>query len=298
MNNFTTSTSEKRNSEGKSCSNANTPTSHKAAVALVDAEMITPSKNIAADDVHDSNDCGNSCDVRDTSVDDVPEIKELQRALEYLISDERSSKLKSNNDEETREGPSGTTMPQHYNIPATNAGNETLHQIPNLVNRILVEHYFILPSDQRQKIRDISYEARQKMTQLLIAVIIEFTEPYFDLINRRKEEERGKVLQQKDEEPQKKKSKGHKNVEEQRRSKIRFEDRAVSWATQCLKLLLQPRLPPSIQSNNTIEKRLENDIHIPELDALLAATGSNDGFEIDQRMQESLLLGVQARSMF
>ena len=51
-------------------------------------------------------------------------------------------------------------------------------------------------------------------------------------------------------------------------------------------------------NNNKSEENVKNDLHIPELDALLAATGSNDGYEMEQRMQQSLLLGVQARCTF
>ena len=251
--------------------------------ALRDVDIVTPAKNEC--DTVDGGVGNNDCSVNNEE-ENLTEIKDLQRSLEYLISDKRQS-----ND-----------------IAGADSDDEALCQIPNLVNRIIVEHYSSLPPSQSSKRRDISYSAREKMTQLIIAVIVEFAEPYFVRITKHKEEERLKLLMHDKEKdpPQKKKSKKRKGVEENNvvSSKLRFEDRAVSWATQCLKLLLQPRsLSPSIgvQKNNSSSKCEANapdDLHIPELEALLSATGSNDGHEIEQRMQQSLLLGIQARSMF
>lgn len=250
-----------------------------------DVDIVTPAKN-ECDRVGDGGVGNNDCSVNNEE-DNLTEIKDLQQALEYLISDKRQS---------------------NNNITGVDTEDEALCQIPNLVNRILVEHYSSLPPSQSSKRRDISYSAREKMTQLIIAVIVEFAEPYFVRITKHKEEERLKLLMHdKEKEPQKKKSKKRKGVEENNvaSSKLRFEDRAVSWATQCLKLLLQPRsLLPSIgvQKNSSSSSKCEanapDDLHIPELEAFLAATGSNDGHEIEQRMQQSLLLGIQARSMF
>ena len=78
--------------------------------------------------------------------------------------------------------------------------------------------------------------------------------------------------------------------------KVGFEDRAVSWATNCLKVLLQPSLSASKNSGKTEQEKnaLDDDLHIPELDAFLAATGANDGNEMEKRMQQALLLGMRA----
>ena len=256
-----------------------------AAALRDDVDIVTPAKNEC--DMVDGGVGNNDCSVNNEE-ENLTEIKDLQRALAYLISDKRQS---------------------NNNITGVDAEDEALCQIPNLVNRILVEHYSSLPPSQSHKRPDISYSGREKMTQLIIAVIVEFAEPYFVRITKHKEEERLKLLMHdKEKESQKKKSKKRKCVEDDHviSSTLRFEDRAVSWATQCLKLLLQPRsLLPSIgvqknssNSNNKCEANAPDDLHIPELEALLAATGSNDGHEIEQRMQQSLLLGIQARSMF
>ena len=282
--------------------------SHAAVAAALreNVDIVTPAKNDC--DRVDGGD-GNDCSVNNEE-ENLTEIKDLQRALEYLISDKRQSNIANNDEQEKTDESSvtSTTAQQHYNISGVDADDETLCQIPNLVNRIIVEHYSTLPPSQSHKRSDISYTARDKMTQLIIAVIVEFAEPYFVRITRHREEERLKQLMcGKEKGPQKKKSKRRKGAEEDYvvSSKLRFEDRAVSWATQCLKLLLQPSLSPSIGmqmssngSSNKFEANAMDDLHIPELDALLAATGADDRYEIEQRMQQSLLLGIHARSMF
>ena len=265
-----------------------------AATAAGDVDIVTPAKKN-----HDSDDdCGEDCSVN-REEDNMAEIKDLQRSLEYLISDKRQSNT-NNNEQEGPEESSVPTTAQHYN---QDANDETLCQIPNLVNRILMAHYSPPPPpSQSHKRRDIQYSTREKMTQLLIAVIIEFAEPYFVRITRHREGERKKQLHEKEQEPQKKKkSKRQKGVEEKENgvsSKLGFEDRAVSWATRCLKLLLQPSLSTLEQNDNRSEEKVIDDLHIAELDALLAATGPNDGYELEQRMQQALLLGIQARSIF
>jgi hypothetical protein len=249
-------------------------------------DIVTPAKKN-----DDSNDGCGDCSVNsEDEEEDLAEIKDLQRALEYLISDQRQP-------ERAEESVVNTTA-QHYNVSGVDVDDETLCQIPNLVNRILMEQYSPRPLNQIHKRRDIQYSTREKMTQLLIAVIVEFAEPYFVRIARHREEERKKQLLEKEQEPQKKKKKVEKEDNDVS-SKIRFEDRAVSWATQCLKLLLQPSLLSLMQKNNNKEEENSvDDLHIPELDALLAATGPNDGYEMEQRLQQALLLGMKARSMF
>lgn len=296
--------------ERSSVSNENSSSHTSVAAALRDVDVVTPVKN---DD--DRVDCGsgnNGYSVNNEE-ENLTEIKDLQHALEYLISDERQSSLTNNNDDQEKPKESSVTTSataQHSNKSGVDANDNTLCQIPNLVNRILVEHYSSLPPGQSHKSKrreDIPYAAREKMTQLIIAVIVEFAEPYFVRKIGRRQEERLKLLvrDKGEPEPQKKKSKRRKGVEEDNvtvSSKLRFEDRALAWATQCLKLLLQPSLSPAKgvrnanNNNNKNEESVKNDLHIPELDALLAATGSNDGYAIEQRIQQSLLLGVQARS--
>jgi hypothetical protein len=256
--------------------------SSRAAAALCDeVDIVTPKKNDDSDDG-----CGNDCGSVNSEEEDLSEIKDLQRALEYLISDKRQCSINNNE------------LEKHDNLLGADAEDVTLCQIPNLVNRILMEHYSPRqPSQTHKAWGDIQYSTREKMTQLLIAVIVEFAEPYFVNIARHREEGRKKQTHEKGQEPQQKKKKVEKednNVS----SKYGFEDRAVSWATQCLKLLLQPNLSSFKQKDNNSEAKAVDDLHIPELDALLAATGLNDGYEMEKRMQQALLLGVKARSMF
>ena len=46
----------------------------------------------------------------------------------------------------------------------------------------------------------------------------------------------------------------------------------------------------------TTHHRIES-YHIPELDALLAATGPHDGLEAEERMQNALMHGLQSRRL-
>jgi len=300
---MSSSSSPPNNTPERKCSGENSSSPTAAAVATPrDVDVVTPARNDDDDRVDGSS--RNDYSVNNEE-EKFTEIKDLQRALEYLISDKRQSSLISNNDDQEKTEKSSVTssaIAQHSNKSGVDANDETLCQIPNLVNRILVEHYSSLPPGQSHKRRDIPFPAvREKMTQLIIAVIVEFAEPYFVRKIGRREEERSELLAhgKGEQEPQKKKSKRRKGVEEDAvviSSTFRFEDRAVSWATQCLKLLLQPSLSPSKGVKNDLHIPEKNDLYIPELDALLAATGSNDGNEIEQRMQQSLLLGMQARS--
>ena len=253
----------------------------------------------------------NDSDIADDE-HDISEIKELQVALEYLISDERRQSYSSINDEatSTTTSSSTTTTEQHHVKSGVDAEDETLCMIPNLVNRVLTEHYSPRLSSQTYKRRDISYSRSEKMTQLLIAVIVEFAEPYFVRITKRRDEERKIQLHNKEQNSQmertkKRAGKKRKVAEDENKmqsssKKVGFEDRAVSWATNCLKVLLQPSLSASKDSDKTEQEKnaLDDDLHIPELDAFLAATGATDGNEMEKRMQQALLLGMHARSMF
>ena len=252
----------------------------------------------------------NDSDIADNE-HDISEIKELQVALEYLISDERRQSYSNINNEvtSTTTSSSTTTTEQHHVKSGVDAEDETLCMIPNLVNRVLTEHYSPRLPSQTYKRRDISYSTSEKMTQLLIAVIVEFAEPYFVRVTKRRDEERKMQLHNKEQNSQmegkKKRGKKRKVVEDENKmqsssEKVGFEDRAVSWATNCLKVLLQPSLSASKNSDETEQEKnaLDDDLHIPELDAFLAATGANDGNEMEKRMQQALLLGMHARSMF
>lgn len=242
----------------------------------------TSAKDAESDSWCEKND--DNCSV--ATEDNIAEIKELQRALGYLISD----KCRSNSSEEK-----------------VGAEDETLCLIPNLVNRVLVEHYSARPLRQSPNRQDINYSTREKMTQLLIAVIVEFAEPYFVHIARRREEERKKLLPEKQQQkPQKeKKDKKRKGGMEEVKtsSEFGFDDRAVSWATECLKLLLNPSLTASKHSSKGEDDVIDDDLYIPELDGLLASlqptnTPPSYSSSLEQRMQQALLLGVYGRSLF
>eukprot|EP00957_Ditylum_brightwellii_P093647 7131373-Ditylum_brightwellii.AAC.1 len=67
-----------------------------------------------------------------------------------------------------------------------------------------------------------------------------------------------------------------KKIADDTKKRNRYRDRAVKWAVERLKDLLRPSF--------------ETDI--PELDALLSATGSHDGLEHEMRVQRLLLSSI------
>ena len=111
---------------------------------------------------------------------------------------------------------------------------------------------------------------------------------------------------------QEKKSKGSGTVGREDKASS-FDERAISWATSCIKQLLQtpsPTLPPPNMSNNTVKQLnksgkdtpLNNHLDdghmmIPELDALLSASGEHDGMEMEECIQSALLQGLQCHRL-
>jgi len=194
--------------------------------------------------------------------------------------------------------------------------------IPNLVNRILMENFSQQPeNDTSCAQKDISRKQRHKLTQLLLAVIVEFSEPYFVRVAQFKDQERSRKIQQqkkqktemKDDDEMDKKISATQPKEDTSDKSLEFDERAISWATSCIKQLIEypgPSLSPSASGLNSLfsdnntnaEDMSENDQqmsledhHIPELDALLAATGKHDAMEMEQDFQRAILQGLQSR---
>ncbi|KAL9182417.1 hypothetical protein ACHAXT_013069 [Thalassiosira profunda] len=264
--------------------------------------------------VGDGNDtsCNDSADENDCDADDdrdVPEILELQSALAYLVS-ERDVKGIYNR------GNKKDSTAKSNNAAATKTNQEThdeqLRRIPNLVNRILMEHY---STNQRTLVgghaTSMARKQKEKMTQLLLAVVVEFSEPYFARATRRRQRERKELLQLQ-EERKKQKPGGKKRAREEPQSVraspqndssvFAFEDRAIAWATSCINQLLQPPAPVAVSSKRkgTAGGKRDcdstaDDPRIPELDALLATSGPHDGLQLEEQLQSALLQGLQAR---
>ena len=158
---------------------------------------------------------------------------------------------------------------------------------------------------------------KDKMTKLLIAVIVEFAEPYFVRVARRKQQERDKLLllqqqkKQRIEEKQMTKKKHSQSTvlqDECQSSSFGFDERAISWASTCIKQLLQLTSPsillPNTSSttvnqlnNDTMNDHLDDGHIIPELDALLSASGEHDGMKMEECVQSALLQGLQSHRL-
>ena len=287
----------------------------------------TSSCNVLADggDCSDGSYCcvnrpeGGDCSDTD-EYECIPEILDLQKALEYLVS-ERDIEHTYNNynygDKQTQHTTqSHTTTATDTNDYDTGASNEQLYMIPNLVNRIIMEHYS--STNHKHNNTDaknyMSRKQRDKMTKLLIAVIVEFAEPYFVRMAQYKKLERDKLLlvQQQKKQMQtsekkmtKKKLQSTGTKDDKTSSLFEFAERAISWATSCIKQLLQT---PSSSSTFNITNKKGGDtplndhlddghMMIPELDALLSASGEHDGMEMEECMQSALLQGLQGRRL-
>jgi hypothetical protein len=156
------------------------------------------------------------------------------------------------------------------------------------------------------------------MNQLLLAVIVEFSEPYFARIvrHRREQAQTKELLTQQQSNGEKKKKRSRTNLDNpplQSNSQgmaSHFDERAVSWATACIDQLIRPPTASYVSSNsnrNNGNVRCNNErshtyhrvdnYHIPELDALLAASGPHDGLEAEERMQSALMHSLQSRRM-
>jgi len=191
--------------------------------------------------------------------------------------------------------------------------------IPSLINRILMENFSQQPeNDTSCAQKDISRKQRHKLTQLLLAVIVEFAEPYFVRVAQYKDQDRARKIQQKKQKKEKKDDEMNKKMPPQKSQpkedntpqSLEFDERAISWATSCIKQLIEYS-GPTVSSpargldslfsdNNTNADEIDEqmpleDHHIPELDALLAATGKHDAMEMEQDFQRAILQGLQSR---
>jgi hypothetical protein len=256
--------------------------------------------------------------------DDVPEIIELRKFLEYLVTDRDIRKIYNSSSDNN----STTSRPTSYE-GGSDKNEELLYLVPNLVNRILIENYSpnnlhdkrsqahdVCSKNVRQKI--MTRRQKEKMNQLLLAVIVEFSEPYFARIvrHRREQAQTKELLTQQQSNGEKKKKRSRTNLDNpplQSNSQgmaSHFDERAVSWATACIDQLIRPPTASYVSSNsnrNNGNVRCNNErshtyhrvdnYHIPELDALLAASGPHDGLEAEERMQSALMHSLQSRRM-
>jgi hypothetical protein len=87
---------------------------------------------------------------------------------------------------------------------------------------------------------------------------------------------------------------------------VKFDNRAVAWATSCIHQLLQQPPQQSVGGDFTKEtgdnnmnsnNNNDDDYSIPELDALLAASGPNDGIPMQERIQCALMNGLNGRRL-
>jgi hypothetical protein len=228
-------------------------------------------------------------------------IVDLRRALEYLITRRDVEELY--NKPET-----SYTQPKDVLSARRLKRDEELTAIPNLVNRTLMEHYSLNSTTSSGPPRVENKWTRQQknaVTQLLLAVIIEFSEPYFIRMTLREDQERLDLLQQKKNDKEKTtKSNGassrqHCSLD----TDVKFDNRAVAWATSCIHQLLQPPQQSvggdftKETGDNNMNSNNNNDYAIPELDALLAASGPHDGIPMQERIQCALMNGLNGRRL-
>ncbi len=266
--------------------------------------------------------CESSCSdensaCSDSSYDqDMPEILELRNALEYLVT-VRDIKNAYNSDHKNWQTTRNISTSEPNNAPANEEGcessNNLFHSVPNLVNRILIEHYspthlHDAQADRSHHVKYVTRTQKEKMNQLLLAVIVEFSEPYFARVVRRRQQARKKLLllqQQNNNGGGKIRSRENQDSSQS----SQFDERAVLWATKCIDQLIRPPsasfFPPTRNDNvkysnerqytHTYHGVGDNNYHIPELDTLLAASSPRDGLEAEERMQNALMHSLQRR---
>jgi hypothetical protein len=232
------------------------------------------------------------------------EIVDLRRALKYLITRRDVEELYSNKPE------TSSTQPKDVSSGRLRKRDEELTAIPNLVNRTLMEHYNSKSTNSPSLVDNNKWTKQQKntVTQLLLAVIIEFSEPYFIRMTLREEQERLNLLQkQRNDKEKTTKSNGassrqHCSLD----TDVKFDNRAVAWATSCIhQLLQQPQQSVGLDltgakghvNSNNNNNNDNNDYSIPELDALLAASGPHDGLPMQERIQCALMNGLNGRRL-
>ena len=97
-------------------------------------------------DMHDDSDCGDNSSSDDE--DDIPEIVDLQKALEYLVSERDIEKIYNDIISTSK---SNAEQQQSDKDKNTNDNDKQLNMIPNLVNRILMECYSQQPTATNQQ---------------------------------------------------------------------------------------------------------------------------------------------------
>ena len=161
-----------------------------------------------------------------------------------------------------------------------------LNSIPGLVNRVIEEHY--AGTERRAR----PPPARDgTMTELLLAVIVEFAEPHLARAARRRLAGRGggeggRSGGRRGGDPARKRRRNGDDDGDDGGALSSYDERAVSWSESCLRQVLR-----SGGGGDGGRRRWA----IPELDALLGATGVHDGAAMDDDVREAVLLGFRAQ---
>ena len=254
--------------------------------------------------------CGGEEEGSGDDRDDVDEIVELRRALEYLVSDaDDDGRRRGSIDQVSSRRPNGVAAKVVEPDREKTRHEQQRYMIPNLVNRVLMEHYSTnhrreTSQDPDAHARNMTIQQTETLTTLLLAVIVEYAEPHFVRVALHRERERKKLLlsqQQKKTRQDRKKmprstaENAHCRAEEY----SDFDDRAVSWATTCIHQLIKPPASSSPKIGNESDDcyRSGDGYNIPALDALLAASGPHDGMALEKRMQSALVDGLQGRRL-
>jgi hypothetical protein len=83
---------------------------------------------------------------------------------------------------------------------------------------------------------------------------------------------------------------------------VKFDNRAVAWATSCIhQLLQQPQQSVGVDltgaKGHVNSNDDDDDYAIPELDALLAALGPHNEISMQERIQCALMNGLNSRRL-
>ena len=262
------------------------------------SEPVASGSGAAADDGSSEGDRPAGVDEED----DTQEVRELRNALRMLVY-ERDVDSINNGGPSSREGEAGKNDGQANGRTGTEPEREgrgtsatTLNSIPGLVNRVIEEHY--TEGTARHEAGRPSPRQDGTMTELLLAVIVEFAEPHLARAARRRlvgsahEAEGGRSSGRREGASARKRRRRNENDGGgDEGASTSYDERAVSWTESCVRQVLR--------AGGGGDDGGRCSAVIPELDALLGATGEHDGAAMDDDVREAVLLGYRAhRSLF
>eukprot|EP00562_Extubocellulus_spinifer_P003286 CAMPEP_0178479838 /NCGR_PEP_ID=MMETSP0696-20121128/5386_1 /TAXON_ID=265572 /ORGANISM="Extubocellulus spinifer, Strain CCMP396" /LENGTH=344 /DNA_ID=CAMNT_0020107259 /DNA_START=31 /DNA_END=1065 /DNA_ORIENTATION=+ len=188
-------------------------------------------------------------------VDDMSTRDEEQTLMELRKALEVLQRCRENSSSSTTDTATAAgSAPLNSNI---HVNDKEAEYIPGMVNRILTES-----RNGRGCKRTVA------MTDMLVTLVLDFVEPYVL-----------QVVRERDKAPARHSVGGDgRNGDTTKGYAAQYRDRSITWAVHCIRDLLRP---------------IDTKGNIPELDALLSASGSFDGLAHERNVQQRLVESLE-----